>query len=275
MLVQTCRHRQKRDRYAVRHVILHCTHSDHISYSNTLVLQRWETPQEVAGALITPRVVVQIQLMVLFRIPPFPRWQDLRRNTTLPPLLVHLVGNVARNLLLLGIVVEDGRAILGTNIGSLAVLGGGIVHLVEELEKGTVGDFFGVVDYLQGFGVTSASTAHGSVPWVLAITANVSNARVVQALALVLPPVHVLDAPETSCGNGRGLRTRGYVHGLCGRIRHTAERAEEFSQKGHGKVGEEDEEEDCKELQIGVVLGCFAQQGRITLVRIVCCFLCI
>jgi hypothetical protein len=65
----------------------------------------------------------------------------------------------------------------------------------------------------------------------------------------------VLDAPETSCGNGRGLRTRGYVHGLCGRIRHTAEGAEEFGQKGHGKVGEEDEEEDCKELQIGVVWG--------------------
>lgn len=94
--------------------------------------------------------------MVLLRIPPLPRWQDLRRNTTLPPLLVHLVGNIARNLLLLGVVVENGRAVLGTNIGSLAVLGGGIVHLVEELEEGAIGDFFGVVDYLQSFGVCSS-----------------------------------------------------------------------------------------------------------------------
>jgi hypothetical protein len=30
------------------------------------------------------------------------------------------------------------------------------VHLVEELEEGAIGDFFGVVDYLQGFGVYSS-----------------------------------------------------------------------------------------------------------------------
>lgn len=38
---------------------------------------------------------------------------------------------------------------------------------------------------------------------------------------------------------------------MCGRVRHTAERAEEFGQKGHGKVGYDDQKEEREELQIG------------------------
>ena len=119
----------------------------------SLVLQRRELPQKVTWALITTGVMVQVQLMVLFRIPPLACWQNLRRNTALPPLLVNLVRHVPRNLLLLGIVVKNRRSVLGPNIGTLAVCSRGIMHLVEEFQKVTICDFFGVIDYLQCLGI--------------------------------------------------------------------------------------------------------------------------
>ena len=91
--------------------------------------------------------------MVRFRVPPLPRWQHLRRNATLPPLLVHLLGDILRNLLLLCIMEEDATPVLRADIRTLSVRRGGVVHLVEVLEEGTVGDFLGVEDYLEGLGV--------------------------------------------------------------------------------------------------------------------------
>jgi hypothetical protein len=121
------------------------------TYSTNLVRERRETPQEVTWALVTPWVVVQVQLMVLFRIPPLSSWQDLCCDASFPPLLVDLVRDIPRNLLLLGIVVKDRRSVLATDVWTLAVGRGGIVHFVEELEEGAVGYFFGVVDDLQSF----------------------------------------------------------------------------------------------------------------------------
>ena len=60
----------------------------------------------------------------------------------------------------------------------------------------------------------------------------------------------MLDTPEASGSDSGGLRTRGYVHGLRGRIRHTAEGAKEFGQKGHGKVRRNNQKEEREELQI-------------------------
>jgi hypothetical protein len=66
-----------------------------------------------------------------------------------------------------------------------------------------------------------------------------------------LAAVHVLDAPETAGCDGGGLRACGHVHRGCGGVGHAAEGAEEFGQKGHGEVGEEDEEEGAEDLQVG------------------------
>lgn len=104
-------------------------------------------------ALVSARVIVQVQLMILLCIPPLSRRQDLSHNAALPPLVVDLLGNLSRLLLLLGIVVEDCGAVLRAGVGPLAVGGGGVVHFVEEFEEGTVGYFLGVVDDLEGFGI--------------------------------------------------------------------------------------------------------------------------
>ncbi len=50
-------------------------------------------------------------------------------------------------------MVEDGAAVLRAAVHALAVLGGGVVHLVEELEEGGVGEEGGVEGHLEGFGV--------------------------------------------------------------------------------------------------------------------------
>ena len=89
--------------------------------------------------LIPPGILIQIQLMISLRIPPLPRRQNLRRHSPLlPPLLLDLLRNLLRLRLLLIIMVEDGGAVLRAGIHALAVLGGGVVHLVEEGEEGFV-----------------------------------------------------------------------------------------------------------------------------------------
>lgn len=92
--------------------------------------------------------------MILLGIPPFPGLDNLSLDLSLgPPLRLHPSRDVARDFGLLGGVVEDAASILGAGVGALAVLGGGVVHAVEEFEKGGVGELSGVECYLEGFGV--------------------------------------------------------------------------------------------------------------------------
>lgn len=127
-------------------------HSD-INTTDLLLRQRRESPNKMARAIIAIRVGVQIFLMIILCIPPLPSWQHLRHNLPLPPLLVHLVGDFPRNLLLLGIMVENGAAVLAPAIGTLSVSGGGVVHAVKVFDKLAVGDLFRVEKDLEGFGV--------------------------------------------------------------------------------------------------------------------------
>lgn len=115
--------------------------------------QRREAPQEVARTLVSARVCVEVLLVVRLSIPPFARGQHFGGDAALPPLLVDLLRHLLRNLLLLRVVVEDGAAVLRAHVGALAVLGRGVVHLVEELEERAVFDLGGVVDYLERLGV--------------------------------------------------------------------------------------------------------------------------
>lgn len=101
------------------------------------------------------RETYQILLMIGLSIPPFARWQNLRNNLPLPPFFIHQFGNLLRDTLLLRIMVEDARAVLGARIWTLAVRGCGIMHLVEEFEELSVSDFRWVVCDLQGFGICS------------------------------------------------------------------------------------------------------------------------
>lgn len=100
--------------------------------------------------LVAARVVMQIQLMIILRIPPSARLEDFRRDgLTLPPLLLRSLRDLLRLRFLLRRMIEDRGAVLGTRIHALAVLGRGIVHFVEEFEEGCVLDFGGVEGYLE------------------------------------------------------------------------------------------------------------------------------
>lgn len=64
-------------------------------------------------ALITPRIVMQIQLVIILRIPPPARLQNLRRDLPiLKPLLLRRLGNLDRLGFLFRGVVKDGAAVL-------------------------------------------------------------------------------------------------------------------------------------------------------------------
>jgi hypothetical protein len=120
---------------------------------NPILLQGRERLDEVRRALIAPRRPLEVPLVVLLCAPPLPRGRDLGDDAALPPLLVGARGDVAGLGLLLGVVVEDGGAVLGPAVRALAVKGGGVVRLVEELEELAVGDLRGVKEDLDSFGV--------------------------------------------------------------------------------------------------------------------------
>jgi hypothetical protein len=60
----------------------------------------------------------------------------------------------------------------------------------------------------------------------------------------------VLDAPEASSCDSRGLCALGQIHRLSGCGRHACEWAEELCEKGHREV-EEERQECVEELQFG------------------------
>ena len=91
---------------------------------------------------------MQVKLMILLGVPPLSRSHDLRRNGLLVPFLGHFVGDLVRNLGLFVVVCEDCAAVLGSDVGTLAVLCRGVVHAVEEFEELAVGDNGRVKDYL-------------------------------------------------------------------------------------------------------------------------------
>jgi len=118
------------------------------------LLQRRKLPHKMRRTLIPAWILIQIQLVIILRIPPLPCLQDLRTNRPLlPPLLLHLLRHQLRLLFLLGAMIENSRSVLRAGIHPLAVLGGGVMHLVEELEEGGVGKLGGVECHLKRFGV--------------------------------------------------------------------------------------------------------------------------
>ena len=104
-------------------------------------------------ALVPAGVPVKVELVILLGGPPLAGGDNLGDDAALPPLLVGLFGDVARDLFLVGVVEVDGAAVLGAAVGPLAVERRGVVGAVEEFEELAVGDLGGVEDYLGGLGV--------------------------------------------------------------------------------------------------------------------------
>ena len=79
--------------------------------------------------------------MIILGIEPLPGRGDLGTDLPVPPpLLLHLLRNLFGDLLLLLVVPKDRAAVLRARVAALAVLGRGVVHLVEELDEGRVGE---------------------------------------------------------------------------------------------------------------------------------------
>lgn len=116
-----------------------------------ICVRHWTQENSLARALIATRVHIQILLMVRLSVPPLTRRQDLSHDFALPPLLVHLLGDLPCDLLLLLVVVEDTAAILRPSVRSLPVGSRRVVHLVEIFEEGTVGDLVRVENNLECF----------------------------------------------------------------------------------------------------------------------------
>lgn len=108
----------------------------------------------LAGAFVTTWILIQIELVVCFRIPPLPRWKDFGDNlASFPPLFADFLSDVSRYLFLLFIVIKYATSVLRSPVWALLVFGCWVVHLVEELEQLTVGDLLGIEDYLKCFGI--------------------------------------------------------------------------------------------------------------------------
>lgn len=110
---------------------------------------------------------MQVQLVIVLSIPPLASLEDFRRHLAAVPLLIDLGGNFLCDLLLLGIVIENGTAVLGARVVTLSVAGGRVVRAVKELNELLVGDFCWVVDDLGSFGIC---------PWKLRLVFRQSRA---------------------------------------------------------------------------------------------------
>ena len=169
------------------------------------LLQIRERPHEMRRALIPARVLPQILLMIILRIPPGPSLQHLRRHLPLPPLLPNFLCDLLRNTFLLFIMPEDPAPILRPRISALPVQGRGIVHLIEELQQRRIADFIRIEDNLTCFCMACATGADGPVGRGGGVPADIPNFGVEEALAREVAAVEVLDAPEAAGGYGAAL----------------------------------------------------------------------
>lgn len=109
-------------------------------------------------AFIPTRVVVQILLVIILRIPPLARGQDFSDNLSFPPLLIRLLRYLPRNSLLLRIMIENSTPILRPGIRALTVRSCRVMHFIEEFKELAVCYLRGVEGNLEGFGIWNISS---------------------------------------------------------------------------------------------------------------------
>jgi hypothetical protein len=117
----------------------------------------------VSRALVSSRVLLQVQLVILLRIPPLASRYNLSRDRLLVPLFANLVRNLLGNILLLLAMREDHTAVLGADIPALAVQGRRVMHAIEELEELAVCHDGGVKGDLKGFGICAGAKREGEL----------------------------------------------------------------------------------------------------------------
>ena len=117
--------------------------------------------------------------------------------------LGNLLDEPSRFLRLQLIFDEDGRPILRTHVGALAVELGGIVEFEEPLHQILVADFLGVEGHADGFRVPGLTGTDVAVRGVGRAAAHVPGHGMNHAGYLLKA---ILDAPEAAAGKVRGMR---------------------------------------------------------------------
>nr|WVD56316.1 methioninesulfoxide reductase [Botrytis cinerea] len=72
-------------------------------------------------AFIATWIIIQILLMIRFRIPPLSCLQNFCDYTPFPPFLIDLLSNFPRFFFLFFIVVKDSRSILSASVWTLLI----------------------------------------------------------------------------------------------------------------------------------------------------------
>ena len=111
----------------------------------------------------------------------------------------HLLLFLHCDLLLLWGVGEDGGAVLGADVGPLSILGGGIVHVPEDLEQILVGNDLGIKGDFDGFGMAGIAIADGAIGGIFCVAASIADLSFENACDF---SKFGLDAPKTSSGKG-------------------------------------------------------------------------
>ncbi len=148
-------------------------------------------------------VVLEVLLVVLLRRVEGGQRGDLGDDGVLPqPLLGQGGDGLARDTLLLGRVEEDGGAVLGADVGALAVEGGGIVDREEDLKDVFEGDAGGIEGELDDLGVARGAGADGLVGGMGIVAAGVAGDDVRDASELI---EDAFEAPEAAASEGGGF----------------------------------------------------------------------
>jgi hypothetical protein len=96
--------------------------------------------------------------VIILRIPPLARGQDLSYNLSFPPLLIRPLRHLPRNSLLFRIMIEDSTPILRPGIRPLAVRSCRVMHFIEKFEELAVCYLRGVEGNLESFGIWNTSS---------------------------------------------------------------------------------------------------------------------
>src|SRR5260370_22398245 len=87
-------------------------------------------------AIGLPGVLCVVVLMIIFRLVEFAIWHNLGDYRFLPDFrVVKLLNHLTCSLLLIWVVIEYRRAILGSHIASLTVVGRGVLRCEEDLQR--------------------------------------------------------------------------------------------------------------------------------------------
>jgi len=172
-----------------------------------LLRQWWKFPDKVQWTLVSTRIVIQVQLMVILCVVPAACHFHVGRHWFIViPLLCNFLFQALSDLQLLLGIGKHSRSVLCALISTLSILGSGIVHLPEEFQQLPIRNFIWVEQDQERLGVTSVATTNCSIARCRDFSTSITNSCIQQALAIAkVLAIQVFHAPEAASCYGRLL----------------------------------------------------------------------